>query len=108
MKKNNLKSKVLKAANLVDYSKDSVVSYTLVDSDNGTVTAFAFDKGQGLSEHKAPFDAIVEIVDGEGMISISGKEYRLVAGDMIIMPAGKPHSVKAIKKFKMMLTMIHS
>ncbi|MBP7796428.1 MAG: cupin domain-containing protein [Elusimicrobiales bacterium] len=108
MKRNNLKSKILKVCNLVNYSDNSVVSYTLIDNNNGTITLFAFDKGQSLSEHKAPFDAVAEVIDGEGIISISGKEYKIASGELIIMPAGKPHSVKARKRFKMILTMIRS
>jgi len=95
-----------KVAGLVGYLDDSVVSRTLIDKKAGTVTLFAFDEGQGLSEHTAPFDALVLILDGEAEITISGKTHRLKEGEMIIMPANEPHALKAVKRFKMMLTMI--
>jgi quercetin dioxygenase-like cupin family protein len=85
-----------------------VVSRTIIEKKTGTVTLFAFDKGQGLSEHTAPFDAMVEILDGEAEITISGKPHSVKAGEFIIMPAGKPHSLRAVKKFKMALVMIRS
>jgi quercetin dioxygenase-like cupin family protein len=91
---------------LINYQDDSVVSRTLIDKKAGTITLFAFDEGQGLSEHTAPFDALVLILDGEAGITISGKTHRLREGEMIIMPANKPHALKAVGKFKMMLTMI--
>ncbi len=97
---------VLKLAELADYQKDSIVSRTMVDKKTGTVTFFAFDKGQGLSEHTAPFDALVYLLDGEAEIVISSQAFHLKEGEMIIMPANNPHSLKATKKFKMMLTMI--
>ncbi len=93
---------------LADYQEDAVVSRTIIDKKTGTVTFFAFDEGQGLSEHTAPFDAVVYILDGEVEIIISGKPFHLKKGEMIIMPANQPHSLKAIKKFKMILTMIRS
>ena len=99
-------AQVLRLTELADYQKDSVVSRTMVDRKTGTVTFFAFDKGQGLSEHTAPFDALVYLLDGEAEIVISGKAFHLKEGEMIIMPANHPHSLKATKKFKMMLTMI--
>ena len=89
----------------VEYQKGSIVSKTLVDKKTETVTIFAFAEGQGLSEHTAPFDAMVSILDGEADITISGKTFHLKAGEMITMPANKPHSLKAIKPFKMMLVM---
>ncbi|MFC1699874.1 cupin domain-containing protein [Candidatus Omnitrophota bacterium] len=92
--------------NLVNYQDGSVVSKEIIKKDTGTVTLFAFDKGQGLSEHTAPFDALVYVVDGEPEIIISGESFKLKAGDVIIMPAHKPHSLRAVKKFKMMLVMI--
>ncbi len=95
-------------ADLVDYQNGSVVSKTLIKKQTGTVTLFAFDEGQGLSEHTAPFDALVFVLDGEVEIMISGSPYILKKGEMIILPVNKPHSLKAIKKFKMMLTMIRS
>ncbi len=99
-------AQVLRLTELADYQKDSVVSRTIVDKKTGTVTFFAFDKGQGLSEHTAPFDALVYLLDGEAEIVISGKAFHLKEGEMIIMPANHPHSLKATQKFKMMLTMI--
>ena len=100
--------KVNSLINLLDYQDGSVVSKTIIEKDTGTVTLFAFDQGQGLSEHTAPFDALVFIFDGEVEIMISGNPYVLKNGEMIILPANKPHALKAIKKFKMMLTMIRS
>ena len=93
-------------AALLDYHTDAVVSREVVRKDAGTVTLFAFEKGQGLSEHTAPFDALVYIVDGAAEIRISGKPHRVKKGGMIIMPANKPHSLKARVKFKMLLVMI--
>jgi len=93
---------------LADYQAQSVVSKTLIEKATGTVTLFAFDQGQGLSEHTAPFDALVCVLDGEVEITISGNPSVLKQGEMIIMPANEPHALKAIKKFKMMLTMIKS
>ena len=85
-----------------------MVSRTLINQKMGTVTLFAFDAGQELSEHTAPYDALVQVLDGETEITISGQPYHLKAGDLIIMPANQPHAVKALTKFKMMLTMIRS
>jgi quercetin dioxygenase-like cupin family protein len=104
----DLRGKALKAGGLVEYGKGAVVSRTIIEKKTGTVTLFAFDKGQGLSEHTAPFDAMVEILDGEAEITISGKPHSVKAGEFIIMPAGKPHSLRAVKKFKMALVMIRS
>jgi len=106
--KEDIKSKVLKIKNLVDYNKGAVVSHTIIEKKTGTITVFSFDKGQGLSEHSAPFDAMVEILDGEAEITIAGKPNRVKSGESIIMPAKKIHSLKAIKKFKMILIMIKS
>jgi quercetin dioxygenase-like cupin family protein len=92
----------------VDYQKESVVSKTIIDRKTGTVTLFAFDQGQGLSEHTAPFDALVYIVDGEAKITIAGKQTLAKEGDVIIMPANNPHSLKAAKRFKMLLIMVKS
>ena len=100
--------KVSSLANLVNYQNDSVVSKTLIKKETGTVTLFAFDQGQGLSEHTAPFDALVCVLDGKVEIMISGNSYVLKMGEMIILPVNEPHSLKAVKKFKMMLTMIRS
>jgi len=91
---------------LVDYQEGSVVSREVISKPAGTVTVFAFDAGQGLSEHTAPFDALVQIIDGEAEIRISGNPHHLKAGEMIIMPAGEPHALKAIGRFKMLLVMI--
>jgi quercetin dioxygenase-like cupin family protein len=93
---------------LVEYQDGSVVSREIVSGKAGTVTLFAFDEGQSLSEHRTPFDAMVQILDGEAEITIAGKPLQLSQGDMIIMPANKPHALKALTKFKMILTMIRS
>lgn len=97
-----------RAIDLVDYQKGSVVSRTILEKETGTVTLFAFDQGQGLSEHTAPYDALVYILDGEADITISGRTHQLSVGEMIIMPANEPHALKAVKRFKMGLTMIRS
>jgi quercetin dioxygenase-like cupin family protein len=94
--------------NRIDYQKDAVVSKTIIEKKTGTVTLFSFDKGQGLSEHRAPFDAMVQVLDGEVEIRISGNPFNLKQGDMIIMPANEPHALKAVEPFKMLLTMIRS
>ena len=96
---------ISKLVDAVEYQEGSVVSKTLVDKKTETVTIFAFAQGQGLSEHTAPFDAVVSILDGEADVKISGKSFHLKAGEMITLPANKPHALKAIKKFKMMLVM---
>ncbi|MCP4076479.1 MAG: cupin domain-containing protein [Gammaproteobacteria bacterium] len=100
--------KVSLLTNLADYQDGSVVSKTLIKKETGTVTLFAFDQGQGLSEHTAPFDALVCVLDGEVEIMISGNPYILKMGEMIILPVNEPHSLKAVRRFKMMLTMIRS
>ncbi len=97
-----------KGADLVDYRESSVVSRTILDKKTGTVTLFAFDQGQGLSEHTAPFDALVYLLEGEAEITISGRILRLKQGEMVIMPANQPHALRASEKFKMILTMIRS
>jgi quercetin dioxygenase-like cupin family protein len=102
------KASVMRIDSLVDYQEGSVVSRTIIDKKAGTVTAFAFDEGQGLSEHVAPYDAIVNITDGEAEITISGKSHQVKTGEIIILPAKKPHALKATKKFKMILTMIRA
>jgi quercetin dioxygenase-like cupin family protein len=91
---------------LVDYQDGAIVSRTVVDKDTGTVTAFAFDEGQALSEHTAPFDALVYVFDGSAEIRISGRGFPVGPGEMLIMPANKPHAVKAVSRFKMLLVMI--
>ena len=102
------KSQVFDLANLVSYQDGSVVSRQITKADAGNVTLFAFDAGQELSEHTAPYDALVHILDGEAGVSISGKPFALKAGDGIIMPANEPHALKAVKRFKMLLTMIRA
>ena len=104
----DIKGKVLKTADLIEYQDGSVVSREIIKKDTGTVTIFAFDKGEGLSEHTAPFDAMVQIIDGNAEITISGNKNVLEAGEMIIMPANEPHALKALEKYKMILTMIRS
>jgi quercetin dioxygenase-like cupin family protein len=104
----DIKGKVLKTADLIEYQDGSVVSREIIKKDTGTVTIFAFDKGEGLSEHTAPFDAMVQIIDGKAEITISGNKNVLEAGEMIIMPANEPHALKALEKYKMVLTMIRS
>jgi quercetin dioxygenase-like cupin family protein len=100
------KSEILNMAELVAYNDGSVVSRQITKADAGNVTLFAFDKDQELSEHTAPFDALVHVLDGETEIKISGKPFHLKTGDAIIMPADEPHAVKALTRFKMLLTMI--
>ena len=106
MKKEGIKGHVMQLADLVTYQAGSIVSRMIIQKDTGGVTLFAFDKKQGLSEHTVPFDALVQIIGGEAEITISGKPSHLKNGDAIIMPANKPHSIKAPKRFKMILTMI--
>ena len=103
---NTLAGTVLNIKDLVSYQTGSVVSRTLIDKSVGTVTVFAFDHGQGLSEHTAPFDALVQIIDGTADITIDGSLHTVKEGEMIIMPANRPHSLKANPQFKMLLTMI--
>jgi quercetin dioxygenase-like cupin family protein len=97
---------VLAQSALVEYQPGAVVSRKLVKKAAGTVTAFAFDAGEGLSEHTAPFDALVMMVEGEAEISIAGAPHRLTAGHLLRLPAGQPHAVKAVTRFKMILIMI--
>ncbi|MCH7763140.1 MAG: cupin domain-containing protein [Candidatus Marinimicrobia bacterium] len=91
---------------LTKYQEGSVVSKTLIKKDKGTVTLFAFSEGEGLSEHTAPFDALVYVTDGKAKITISGNDHDISEGEMIIMPANEPHALKAVTPFKMMLVMI--
>ncbi len=107
-KKENLAAQIINIKNLVDYQEGSVVSREIISEKTGTCTIFAFDQGQGLSEHTAPFDAVVFCLDGEAEVTISGQPYRVHEGEMIIMPAQKPHALKAIAKFKMLLVMIRT
>lgn len=104
-----LRGKTINIENLVDYQKDSVVSMEVIKKELGTVTLFAFDKGQGLSEHSAPFDAMVQIIDGEAEITLNGEPNIVSKGEMIIMPANVPHALQAVNEpYKMILTMIKS
>ena len=105
-KKEDLRGRALKAKDLVGYDKGAVVSRTIIQKPVGTVTIFSFDKGQGLSEHTAPFDAMVAILDGEAEVSMDRRPVKVKAGEFIIMPANRPHALKAVKKFKMALIMI--
>jgi quercetin dioxygenase-like cupin family protein len=102
------KAKAIDLASFIEYSGNAVVSKTLVDKKAGTITLFAFDAGQGLSEHTAPYDAVVQVIDGEAEIIIGGTVSNVTTGQMIIMPAEIPHELKAVKQFKMLLTMIRA
>jgi quercetin dioxygenase-like cupin family protein len=101
-------AKAVSLAGLVEYQPGSVVSREVVKKPTGTVTVFAFDAGQGLSEHTAPFDALVYLLDGEAEITIDGRPITARVGDMVIMPANQPHALKAVERFKMLLVMIRS
>ena len=102
------KGKALDVKTLVEYASDSIVSKTLIDTRAGTITLFAFDAGQGLSEHTAPYDAVVQIIDGEAQIIIGGNAISASEGSMVVMPATVPHALQATKRFKMLLTMIRA
>jgi quercetin dioxygenase-like cupin family protein len=102
------KGQVLRLADLAPYQDDSIVSRQVTKADAGNVTLFAFDAGQELSEHTAPFDALAHVLDGETEVNISGRPFRLGAGEAIIMPAGEPHAVRAVSRFRMLLTMIRT
>ena len=104
----NSTAQVGRTVDMVGYQDGAVVSRTVLKQPAGNVTLFAFDVGQELSEHTAPYDALVQVLDGEAEITIAGRPHRLRAGDMIVMPATQPHAVKAAARFKMMLTMIRS
>ena len=99
-------AEALDTASLVEYSVDSIVSRTLAENAGGTLTLFAFDSGEGLSEHTAPFDAVVQVLDGEAELTIGGKTVTARAGQLVIMPANIPHALKATQRFKMLLTML--
>ena len=101
-------SKGQNLAALVEYAQDSIVSKTILDKSAGTVTLFAFDKGQSLSEHTSPYDAVVQILEGSANLTIGGKDVEVLAGQIIIMPSNVPHAVVAEEKFKMLLTMIRA
>jgi len=103
---NDIPSLPVDLAGFVDYADGSVVSKTLLDKDAGTLTVFAFDAGQGLSEHEAPFDATVIVLDGKAEISLAGEPHQVGAGELLIMPANVPHALKAVERFKMLLIMI--
>jgi len=107
-KKESLTEQVIDPRDLVAYQPGSIVSRMLVYEKSGTITIFAFDTGEGLSEHTAPYDAVLQVLDGEALITIADTEYAMKAGDLIIMPAKIPHAVHAVTRFKMMLTMIHA
>lgn len=104
--KDSIVGRAVTVADLIQYQDGAVVSRTLVDRPVGTLTVFAFDEGQGLSEHSAPYDAIVQVLDGAVDVTIDGAAHRVTAGQMIIMPANHPHALKAAGPFKMLLTMI--
>lgn len=101
-------AEVVRLGDLVDYQKGAVVSRTLVKHPMGTVTAFAFDEEQGLSEHTAAFDALVQVIEGKAEITIAGKPFQVEAGEAILLPANQPHGLTAITPFKLLLTMIRS
>jgi len=101
-------AEVVRLAELVSYQPGAVVSRTLIKRPTGTVTAFAFDAGQGLSEHTAAFDALVQMIEGEAEFTVAGKAFRLQTGEAILLPANQPHAVAALTPFKMLLTMIRS
>ncbi|MBV8815853.1 MAG: cupin domain-containing protein [Verrucomicrobia bacterium] len=103
-----LPTAVAKAAELVNYQEGSVVSREIMKSSGGTVTIFAFDQEQGLSEHTAPFDALVQVLEGKVEITIAGKPHQIHGGELILMPAHQPHALKALQRFKMILTMIRT
>jgi len=100
------KARAIGLKDFVNYAAGSVVSKTLIDQKVGTLTLFAFEAGQGLSEHTAPYDAVVQILDGEAELVIAGKPVKARAGELVIMPAGVPHAVRSVQRFKMLLTMI--
>lgn len=100
------KDNVFRFENEVEYAEGAVVSKNVLKRDTGNISLFAFDKGEGLSEHTTPFDALVQVVDGKAEITVGGKIHMLEAGDSIIMPANVPHALKAVERYKMVLTMI--
>ena len=102
------KSQILTFTEMADYQTGAVVSRQITKTDGGNITLFAFDQDQGLSEHTAPFDALVHILEGEAQVTISGQLFELKTGDAIIMPANEPHALKAAQKFKMLLTMLRA
>lgn len=103
-----LKAKATRLADLITYQEGAIVSRTLIDNEAGTITIFAFDKGQGLSEHTVPYDAMVQVLEGEVNVFISGNPTPVKQGEITVMPANKPHALTAVSKFKMLLTLIRS
>lgn len=101
-------SEAINLLNLISYQEGAIVSRMIVSRETGNVTLFAFDEAQGLSEHTAPFDALVQVLEGEVEVSVDSKPLRVKPGDIVLMPAHHPHALKAITKFKMLLTMIRS
>jgi quercetin dioxygenase-like cupin family protein len=108
LKMMDIEPSVLNLTGSIDYQQGSIVSKQLIKKDTGNVTFFAFDQGEGLSEHIAPYDAMVYVVEGEAEITIAKKPYNVKSGEMIVMPANQPHALKALQKFKMLLVMIRS
>jgi len=107
-KTDDIAARTINTASLVDYQPGSVVSREILSKKTGKVTLFAFDANEGLSEHTSPFDALVNVLEGAVDITIAGKVHRVKAGELILMPANKPHGLQAVGRFKMMLTMIRS
>ena len=105
---NKLVAQAVNLTGLIEYQAGSVVSRTIIDKKAGTVTLFAFDEGQGLSEHTAPYDAMVHVIEGDVKVTISGKMIIVKQGEAILMPANQPHALSAVTRFKMLLTMIKS
>jgi quercetin dioxygenase-like cupin family protein len=101
-------SKIINLKELLAYQKGAIVSRTLIEKETGTVTLFSFDQGQSLSEHTAPFDALLQVIDGQAEVRIDGEPHQVKEGELLVMPANKSHSLKALTPFKMMLTMIRS
>jgi len=106
--KGSIMAQALDLTDLAAYQEGSVVSRTLIDKKVGTITVFAFAEGEGLSEHTAPFDAFVQVIDGAAEITIAGVVHAVNAGQMIIMPANRPHALRALQRFKMLLVMIRA
>ncbi|MBU6431403.1 MAG: cupin domain-containing protein [Patescibacteria group bacterium] len=104
----NTEAQAINPSDLIAYQDGSVVSREIIKKTNGSITVFAFDENEGLSEHTAPYDAILHVLEGEAEVKLSGKSHLLKEKEVIIMPAGEPHSVKALRKLKMLLTMIRS
>ena len=106
--KTTLAAKSFNLVKLIEYQAGAIVSREVLKQKAGTVTLFAFDAGQGLSEHTVPFDALVQVLDGQAEITIAGKPHCVKAGEIILMPAGQPHALKAQQRFKMLLTMLRA